>query len=156
MSQLNIRTLLSKSVEAIKSKLGIESFTWSEYEDKLNEAMQDKSSVFVGYVWSEDGKTIQLPEEALQYKYCYLLVEINPGTSVDCSNKAVYMRCHMNSSKKYVILAIATSDGTLNYTGMYYISDTGVIDISNSSYSFVIGWNDGDAGVAYTLIAYNV
>lgn len=39
MSTLNIRTLLSKSVTAIKTKLGIDSFTWGEYEDKLAEAM---------------------------------------------------------------------------------------------------------------------
>lgn len=39
MSDLNIRTLLSKTVTAIKEKLSIDSFTWGEYEDKLAEAI---------------------------------------------------------------------------------------------------------------------
>lgn len=43
MSQLNIRTLLSKSVTAIKNKLGLTSLTWGEYETKLAEAMQGGS-----------------------------------------------------------------------------------------------------------------
>lgn len=50
MSQLNIRDLLSKSVTAIKTKLGIDTFTWDEYETKLNEAMQG-------------GRIINIPEQ---------------------------------------------------------------------------------------------
>lgn len=36
---INIRTLLSKTVSAIKEKLGINSFTWGEFEAKLDEAV---------------------------------------------------------------------------------------------------------------------
>lgn len=39
MSTYSVRALLSKSVTAIKEKLGISSFTWDEYETKLSEAM---------------------------------------------------------------------------------------------------------------------
>lgn len=37
---INIRTLLSKTVSAIKEKLGINSFTWGEFEAKLDEAVK--------------------------------------------------------------------------------------------------------------------
>lgn len=59
MSDLNIRSLLSKTVTAIKEKLSIDSFTWGEFEDKLAEAMSgggsvDLSEFFANYVGSDD------------------------------------------------------------------------------------------------------
>ena len=39
MSKINLRTLLSKTVSAIKEKLGVDSFTWAQFETKLSEAM---------------------------------------------------------------------------------------------------------------------
>lgn len=54
MSDLNIRTLLSKTVTAIKEKLSIDSFTWGEYEDKLAETMSGGESVDL-VTFFEDG-----------------------------------------------------------------------------------------------------
>lgn len=59
MSDLNIRSLLLKTVTAIKEKLSIDSFTWGEFEEKLTEAMSgggsvDLSNFFANYVGSDD------------------------------------------------------------------------------------------------------
>lgn len=58
MSQLNMRELLSISVSAIKQKLKIDSFTWGEYEEKLQEAMEGAEVITypeVPFTCTEDG-----------------------------------------------------------------------------------------------------
>lgn len=62
---INIRTLLSKAVSAIKEKLGISSFTWGEFETKLNEAVNG-ADAFSKRLFEDS--TIKIKFEAGQHK----------------------------------------------------------------------------------------
>lgn len=65
MSKINLRTLLSKTVSAIKEQLEITSFTWAEFEEKLSRAM---NTLDAGYVrlfvdkYPYDVESVVIPE----------------------------------------------------------------------------------------------
>lgn len=55
MSSMNFREILSADVKAIKEKLGITSYKWSEHADKLAEAMGGSGEEFDFAAYVEDG-----------------------------------------------------------------------------------------------------
>lgn len=158
MSQLNIRTLLSKSVDAIKSKLGIESFTWAEYEDKLKEAMQDNSTGYFKYKHTTDELSFQLPEEVWQYNFCLLLLmsvdKYNPPESDGyCVDKIVSLECYM--TRKIAAPSSVDSNGKfVGDSGVLRISDTGVVT-TIASLPFATADETGDNGDLYLVMAFN-
>ena len=54
MSQINLRTLLSKTVSAIKEQLDISSFKWSEFETKLSEAMKKDTGLLIALIEGDE------------------------------------------------------------------------------------------------------
>lgn len=50
MSQLSIKELLSHDVALIKERLGIESYTWGEHSDKLNEVFAQNDTALQNFI----------------------------------------------------------------------------------------------------------
>lgn len=104
MSQLKIRELLSRSVTAIKNKLKIDSFTWEDYESKLNEAMQGESNLNFATAeittGSSDTELIEFSELLGEPKIAIIQMQKTDFTQTN--------------GKRYIIDILLNSDKTLN------------------------------------------
>lgn len=101
MSELKIKELLSQDVALIKEKLGLESYTWGEHNDKLKEALLSDSDVLKSFI--SDGGNAAYVSAAVKdittirgyaFGYCSTLqtvyfpsvTSIGTGAFTSCSN----------------------------------------------------------------------
>lgn len=100
---INLRTLLSNTVTAIKNKLNIDSFTWGEFDSKLEEAVNGDNEQYIALFSDEDLDTLRLPEGITK------LYNLGYGNSLHCINTVIFPKTLQSFSTSYSFSRVSVS-----------------------------------------------
>ena len=105
---INLRTLLSNTVTAIKNKLNIDSFTWGEFDSKLEEAVNGDNEQYITLFSNESLDTLRLPEGLTN------LHNLGYGSSTQSINTVIFPKTlqDLSTSHSFNQVSVSVIDAT--------------------------------------------